>query len=52
MISGGKETDAITGLKARISAAETSMERKEKLSEQLKMEMEDLKNKLEPEETQ
>jgi hypothetical protein len=50
MISGGKDNDAIIGLKARISSAKTGIERKKKLSRQLKTEMDDLKNKLEPEE--
>ena len=50
VISAGKEKDAVAGLKARIASARLSIERKEKQIQNLGIETDELKNRLEPEE--
>ncbi len=50
MISGGKDHDAISGLKARVNAAKISIGHKEEQAKQLRSGLDELKNRLDPEE--
>jgi len=49
LVSSGKDSTAKTGIEARIISARSGIEKKEREIERLEAEMQDLKNKIEPE---